>query len=114
MTPVVITLTDFGIARREPCRPRRMNTFCGTINFLAPEMITMNDKNSQNRGYGKEIDIWAVGIIAYTILSGELPFTENSTETEEEIMNRIVHNGIFFDGPWRRKSELGIYLFHGY
>jgi serine/threonine protein kinase len=107
MTPVVITLTDFGLARREPCRPKRMDTFCGTIDFLAPEMIKMNDKTVYNQGYGKEIDIWAIGIIAFVVMSGKFPFKD---DTEIEIMNRIVRDGIFFDRVWAEQSEFGMFL----
>ena len=104
MTPVVITVTDFGVARREPCRPRRMNSFCGTIDFMAPEMINRYFKGSNSQGYGKEVDIWAIGIMLYIIMSGEFPFVD---DTDENVMNRIIRDGIYFNNEWRKQTELG-------
>ena len=104
MTPVVITVTDFGLARRVPSQPRRMNSFCGTIDFMAPEMIKRYDKGSNSQGYGKEIDIWAIGIMSYIIMSGEFPFID---ETDEDVMKRIIRDGICFSNEWTRKTNLG-------
>jgi serine/threonine protein kinase len=110
MTPVVITLTDFGSARHEPTLPRRMNTLCGTYDYIAPEMAKMvfTDKRGLNKGYGKEIDIWAVGIIAYAIMSGELPFSDITAEPDLGILKRIVEHGVFFGAIWATKSDNGI------
>jgi serine/threonine protein kinase len=85
-----------------------MNTFCGTVDYLAPEMITMKEQKPQNQGYGKEIDIWAIGIIAYALMSGKLPFRGDNGEPDKKTMDRIVNDGIFFDKVWRMKSSLGI------
>src|SRR5436190_5172411 len=102
MTPSVITVADFGLTRREPMRPRRMNSFCGTTEFLAPEMIKMNSA-SNCREYGKEIDIWAIGIMSYVVMSGEFPFFD---ESDSQIMSRIVQDGVVFENGWTRKSQL--------
>ena len=110
MTPAMIVITDFGLARREPIRPRRMNTICGTFPFFAPEMILMipKKKRSLNPGYGKEVDIWAIGIIAYAVMSGELPFFDETDEEDADILKRILREAIFFSTTWR-KSQLGNY-----
>ena len=111
MTPVVITLTDFGLARKEPCPPARMSSFCGSLEFLAPEMVKMIPQIQipLNQGYGKEVDIWAIGIIAYAIMSGDLPFSEADEEANKlQILSRIIHDDVCFGDVWSSKSKLGM------
>jgi len=50
-----------------------MHTTCGTINYLAPEVI-------KNKGYDGHIaDVWSLGVLLFYCLFGFLPFKENST-----------------------------------
>jgi len=44
-----------------------MRTSCGTIDFMAPEVI-------EGESYDSSCDIWSIGVIAYFMLSGTLPF----------------------------------------
>ena len=55
-----IKLTDFGMARRLRSPDERVNSFCGTPEYLSPEMLHHN-------GYGLECDIW-VCILIYSSL----------------------------------------------
>ncbi|KAJ1209822.1 hypothetical protein NDU88_005194 [Pleurodeles waltl] len=66
---------DFGLAARlEPLEQRR-RTICGTPNYLSPEVLN-------KQGHGCESDIWALGCVMYTMLSGRPPFeTTNLKET---------------------------------
>lgn len=48
-------------------------TFCGTYEYMAPEMIF-------DRSYGHEIDIWALGILLYELLHGYAPFEGETVE----------------------------------
>jgi len=49
-----------------------MHTTCGTINYLAPEVI-------QNAGYdGHLADIWSTGVLLYVICSGYFPFEDDN------------------------------------
>jgi len=61
-----IRVVDFGLARMNFEDKKRSTTLCGTVNYMAREMV---------RGeYGKATDWWSVGIIFYEMLIGELPF----------------------------------------
>ena len=57
-----------------------MGSLVGTPYYVAPEVI---------RGkYGPECDVWSIGIMMYSMLSGKIPF---SGATQQEILNNIVH-----------------------
>lgn len=76
---------------------------------MAPEMINRYFKGSNSQGYGKEVDIWAIGIMLYIIMSGEFPFVDG---TDENVMNRIIRDGIYFNNEWRKQTELGRSLYY--
>jgi Protein kinase domain/Cyclic nucleotide-binding domain len=59
--PIIV---DFGFAKY--C-PDKTYTFCGTPNYLAPEIVT-------NRGHGAGADHWALGVVTYEMITGENPF----------------------------------------
>lgn len=68
-----LKLADFGLATI--LKPNEMlHLMCGTPTYVAPEVID----SSSGRGYGKSVDIWAVGVITYILLSGSTPFHDES------------------------------------
>jgi len=91
-----------------------MTSFCGSIDFLAPEIIqtSFHNINGHNieQGYGKEVDIWAIGVISYAIMSGDLPFSDSDSEEDEKIMRHIVFDGVHFGPVWQGKSLNGIFF----
>lgn len=62
-----VKLTDFGLSKIREKENELTYTFCGTPEYLAPEII-------KNEGYSKEVDFWALGLIIYEMLSGINPF----------------------------------------
>ena len=63
-----IKIGDFGLATRLEYEGERKRTICGTPNYIAPEIL------EGKSGHSFEVDIWAVGVIIYTLLIGKPPF----------------------------------------
>lgn len=62
-----IKVTDFGFAK---IIDTRTYTLCGTPDYLAPEIIL-------NKGHGKAVDWWAMGVLIYEMLAGYPPFYDD-------------------------------------
>ncbi|CAI2360640.1 unnamed protein product [Moneuplotes crassus] len=60
-----IKLADFGWSIHTP--KNRRNTFCGTLDYLPPEMVKAKD-------YDSRIDLWSIGVLTYELCSGSAPF----------------------------------------
>ncbi|CAG8454580.1 5304_t:CDS:2, partial [Cetraspora pellucida] len=67
-----VKISDFGLAIHAPNQQRRM-TFCGTLDYLAPEMV-------MSTGHDGKIDSWALGVLCYEFLVGEPPFADMDSE----------------------------------
>eukprot|EP00012_Vannella_robusta_P005522 CAMPEP_0206199686 /NCGR_PEP_ID=MMETSP0166-20121206/10413_1 /ASSEMBLY_ACC=CAM_ASM_000260 /TAXON_ID=95228 /ORGANISM="Vannella robusta, Strain DIVA3 518/3/11/1/6" /LENGTH=436 /DNA_ID=CAMNT_0053617843 /DNA_START=1056 /DNA_END=2363 /DNA_ORIENTATION=+ len=61
-----IKLADFGLSKIVG-QEVLMQTACGTPGYVAPEIL-------QAKGYGKEVDLWSVGVITYILMCGFPPF----------------------------------------
>eukprot|EP01125_Pyxidicula_operculata_P001948 TRINITY_DN118_c0_g1_i2.p2 TRINITY_DN118_c0_g1~~TRINITY_DN118_c0_g1_i2.p2 ORF type:complete len:179 (-),score=36.50 TRINITY_DN118_c0_g1_i2:57-593(-) len=60
------------------------STFCGTMEYMAPEMI-------RGEKYGKAADFWSVGVLIYDMLTGEPPFRhKNRKKLQEQILKQKI------------------------
>ncbi|CAI4038910.1 hypothetical protein SMKI_06G2620 [Saccharomyces mikatae IFO 1815] len=74
-------LTDFGFTR-ECMTKTTLETVCGTTVYMAPELIERKTYD------GFKIDIWSLGVILYTLITGYLPFDDDDeVKTKWKIVN---------------------------
>ena len=76
---------DFGLATKLDYDGERKKTVCGTPNYIAPEVIN-------STGHSYEVDIWAIGIIIYTLLIGKPPFETRDVKTTYNKIKRAEYS----------------------
>ncbi len=75
-----LKIGDFGLAAKLANPHERRKTVCGTPNYIAPEIINSKRGTTGQAGHSFEVDIWAVGIILYTMLVGKPPFEASNVK----------------------------------
>lgn len=88
----IIKVSDFGLSnlsRKYKDGPNLQHTTCGTINYIAPEVI----KNSSYDG--QSADLWSCGVILFYLLTGELPFEDDKVQ---KLLEKIVLGDFSFSG----------------
>lgn len=82
-----VKIADFGLSTRLYYPDERKHTVCGTPNYLSPELVSPSYK-----GHSYEVDIWAIGVSAFAMLTGHPPFeSAKKTITYENIKNCQYH-----------------------
>ena len=75
-----ICLTDFGLSKESVATVNAAKTFCGTPEYLAPEIL-------QGVGHGKPVDWWSLGTLVFEMLTGLPPFySRNINHMYEKIL----------------------------
>ncbi|VDN58053.1 unnamed protein product [Dracunculus medinensis] len=102
-TQAKLRLVDFGFARILPSAAEHLTTPCFTLHYAAPEVLESDDQLPQ---YNEQCDLWSLGVILFTMLSGNVPFhARRKDESATDIMTRIRNAQFSFDGPqWREVS----------
>ncbi|XP_071576900.1 serine/threonine-protein kinase N isoform X4 [Temnothorax nylanderi] len=79
-----VKIADFGLCKEGMGFGERTGTFCGTPEFLAPEVLTETT-------YTRAVDWWGLGVLIFEMLVGESPFPGDD---EEEVFDSIVNDEV--------------------
>uniref|UniRef100_A0A1I7RQA5 non-specific serine/threonine protein kinase n=1 Tax=Bursaphelenchus xylophilus TaxID=6326 RepID=A0A1I7RQA5_BURXY len=75
-----VKLTDFGLCKEAIEGDQKTHTFCGTIEYMAPEVLI-------RCGHGRAVDWWSLGALTFDMLTGGPPFTaDNRKKTIDKIL----------------------------
>jgi len=81
-----IVLTDFGLCKENVPIGGTTNTFCGTPEYLAPEVL-------KKHAYGRPVDWWCLGCVTFEMMCGLPPFYSRDCN---EMYDRILHDKLRF------------------
>lgn len=90
-----IIITDFGLASsRKKGDECLMKTTCGTPEYIAPEILV-------RKPYTNAVDMWALGVISYILLSGTMPFDDDN---RMRLYRQILKGKYSFSGEVRTRN----------
>ena len=90
-----LKIADFGLSKMI-LPTERMDSACGTLSYVAPEVLTM-------LGYGKEADLWSVGVIMFLVMCGKLPF---DGDDQNEIIKSTIQGDLKVNPTvWAKLSD---------
>ncbi|XP_070205837.1 phosphorylase b kinase gamma catalytic chain, skeletal muscle/heart isoform-like isoform X2 [Littorina saxatilis] len=97
-----IKVSDFGFATVLP-ETERLTELLGTPGYLAPEVLVQAMNEDNDGGYGLEVDIWACGVIMFTLLCGSPPFWHRK---QMYMLRDIMAGNYSFSSPlWHDVSD---------
>lgn len=99
-TDADVKLCDFGLARFVGADEPELTGRNGTIAYMAPEQLR------EGGTFDSQVDLWAVGVIVFILLSGYHPFDPEGASTNELVAQRVLRGEWSFDDPaWRSVSS---------
>uniref|UniRef100_A0A8C2E880 protein kinase C n=1 Tax=Cyprinus carpio TaxID=7962 RepID=A0A8C2E880_CYPCA len=92
-----IKIADFGMCKENMLGENRATTFCGTPDYIAPEILL-------GQKYSFSVDWWSFGVLLYEMLIGQSPF---QGDDEDELFESIRMDKLFERDPTRRLGVVG-------
>jgi len=98
-----VKIADFGLSKL--VHPGEVMTMaCGTLQYCAPEVLS-------RAGYGKEADLWSLGVIMHLVVRGKLPFDDPDKDV---VISRTLQASVDFAHPvWLTWSAAGLDFVRG-
>lgn len=98
-----LKLVDFGLSKILGPNETSTDPF-GTLSYVAPEVLLQ-------KPYGKNVDLWSLGVIVYVLLSGMLPF---DSDDNRETARQTIYDPVPFTHPiWEYVSQDAKHLIKG-